>query len=106
MKGAMSTMDRIIDTIFVVHSLMPLIGLLRKIVAGSCIGGMKETQAMINFAAKQNITSHIELIPIHYVNTAMERLLKSFFSFFDFSIQNLNRGLRIRTSKDIEFHFV
>ncbi|KAF4348327.1 hypothetical protein G4B88_019540 [Cannabis sativa] len=55
---------------------------------------MKETQAMINFAAKQNITSHIELIPIHYVNTAMERLLKSFFSFFDFSIQNLNRDRR------------
>ncbi|KAF4346623.1 hypothetical protein G4B88_015192 [Cannabis sativa] len=86
---------------------LPIFPLLlgRKIVAGSCTGGMKETQAMINFAAKQNITSHIELIPIHYVNTAIERLLKSFFSFFDFSIQNLNRGLRIRTSKDIEFAF-
>ncbi|KAF4369523.1 hypothetical protein F8388_019392 [Cannabis sativa] len=72
----------------------------RKIVAGSCIGGMKETQAMINFAAKQNITSHIELIPIHYVNTAMERLLKSFFSFFDFSIQNLNRGLSLILKKE------
>ncbi|KAF4392897.1 hypothetical protein G4B88_011892 [Cannabis sativa] len=79
-------MDGIIDTIFVVHPLMPLIGksimvgapnkplelpifpllLGRKIVAGSCTGGVKETQAMINFAAKQNITSHIELIPIHY----------------------------------------
>ena len=48
----------------------------RKIIAGTCIGGMKETQEMIDFAAKHNITSHIEVIPINYVNTAMERLAK------------------------------
>ena len=38
---------------------------------------MKETQDMIDFAAKHNITAEIEVIPIDYVNTAMERLLKA-----------------------------
>ena len=49
----------------------------RKLVGGSCIGGMKETQEMIDFAAKHNIAADIEVIPIDYVNTAMERLLKA-----------------------------
>lgn len=44
---------------------------------GSGIGGLKETQAMINFASKHNITSDIEVIPLDYVNTAMERLVKA-----------------------------
>ncbi|KAL6954979.1 cinnamyl-alcohol dehydrogenase, partial [Sarracenia purpurea var. burkii] len=48
----------------------------RKIVAGSAIGGIKETQEMIDFAAKNNITCDIEVIPMDYVNTAMERLEK------------------------------
>ena len=46
-------------------------------VGGSGIGGMKETQEMIDFAADHNITADIEVIPIDYVNTAMERMLKS-----------------------------
>ena len=49
----------------------------RKIVAGSAAGGLKETQEMINFAAKHNITADIEVIPIDYVNIAMERLSKA-----------------------------
>lgn len=44
---------------------------------GSNIGGMKETQEMLDFAAKHNISAEIELIPMDYVNTAMERLLKA-----------------------------
>lgn len=44
---------------------------------GSTIGGMKETQEMLDFAAKHNISAEIELIPMDYVNTAMERLLKA-----------------------------
>ncbi len=44
---------------------------------GSLIGGLKETQEMINFASKHNITSDIEVIPMDYVNTAMERLAKA-----------------------------
>ena len=46
-------------------------------VAGSGIGGMKETQEMMDFAAKHNVKPDIEVIPIDYVNTAMERLLKA-----------------------------
>lgn len=44
---------------------------------GSGIGGLKETQEMISFASKHNITSDIEVIPLDYVNTAMERLVKA-----------------------------
>ncbi|KAL5755249.1 hypothetical protein ACOSP7_023469 [Xanthoceras sorbifolium] len=79
--SATSTLDRIIDTVSAPHPILSLIGLLktngnlilvgapdkppdlpifpllmgRKIVACSAIGGMKETQEMINFAAKHNI---------------------------------------------------
>lgn len=45
--------------------------------AGSCIGGMKETQEMIDFSAKHKITADIEVIPIDYLNTAIERLVKA-----------------------------
>ncbi|CAB4283927.1 unnamed protein product [Prunus armeniaca] len=48
----------------------------RKMVGGSNIGGVKETQEMIDFVAKHNITAEVEVIPIDYVNTAMERLAK------------------------------
>ncbi|KAJ1410335.1 Polyketide synthase, enoylreductase domain [Sesbania bispinosa] len=103
MQAAMGTMDGIIDTVSANHPLLPLLGLLkshgklvmvgapekplelpvfpllmgRKIVAGSNIGGMKETQEMIDFAAEHNVKPDIEVIPIDYVNTAMERLLRA-----------------------------
>ncbi|KAI8005664.1 Mannitol dehydrogenase [Camellia lanceoleosa] len=44
---------------------------------GSLLGGLKEVQEMIDFAAKHNITADIEVIPMDHVNTAMERLTKS-----------------------------
>lgn len=37
---------------------------------------MKETQEMVDFAAKHKITAEVEVISIDYVNTAMERLAK------------------------------
>ncbi|BFG35662.1 hypothetical protein CerSpe_219360 [Prunus speciosa] len=103
MQAAMGTLDGIIDTVSAVHPIVPLIGLLkshgklilvgapekplelpvfplivgRKVLAGSGIGGMKETQEMIDFAAKHNITAEIEVISMEYVNTAMERLAKN-----------------------------
>nr|ACJ85202.1 unknown [Medicago truncatula]AFK44036.1 unknown [Medicago truncatula] len=103
MQAAVNTLDGIIDTVSAEHPLSPLIGLLkshgklvmvgapakplelpvftllsgRKIVAGSNIGGMKETQDMLDFAAKHNVKPTIEVIPMDYVNTAMERLLKA-----------------------------
>lgn len=48
----------------------------RKIIGGSCIGGLKETQEMIDFAAKHDVKPDIEVVPVDYINTAMERLLK------------------------------
>jgi alcohol dehydrogenase (NADP+) len=49
----------------------------RRRLAGSAIGGIRETQEMLDFCAKHGITSDIELIPIQKVNDAYERLLKS-----------------------------
>ncbi|KAK4366937.1 hypothetical protein RND71_014817 [Anisodus tanguticus] len=103
LQAAMGTMDGILDTVAANHPVLPLIGLLktngklimlgavakplelpvfpllmgRKLVAGSGIGGMKETQEMIDFAAQHNITADIEVIPMDYVNTAIERLAKA-----------------------------
>jgi len=48
----------------------------RKILAGSQVGGLKETQEMIDFAAEHNVKPDIEVVPIDYVNTAMQRLAK------------------------------
>ncbi|KAL8132729.1 mannitol dehydrogenase [Apium graveolens] len=103
MKGARSSLDGIIDTVPVNHPLAPLFDLLkpngklvmvgapekpfelpvfsllkgRKLLGGTINGGIKETQEMLDFAAKHNITADVEVIPMDYVNTAMERLLKS-----------------------------
>jgi uncharacterized zinc-type alcohol dehydrogenase-like protein len=49
----------------------------RRQLVGSLIGGIKETQEMLDFCAKHKIVSDIETIPINYINTAYERLLKS-----------------------------
>nr|QSL78020.1 Alcohol dehydrogenase like cytoplasmic [Nigella sativa] len=104
MQAAMGTLDGIIDTVAAPHPLYPLLCLLkndgklvivglggaekpvelplfpllmgRKLVGGSGIGGMKETQEMMDFAGKHNITADIEVIPMDYINTAMERLVK------------------------------
>ncbi|KAJ8769378.1 hypothetical protein K2173_002582 [Erythroxylum novogranatense] len=102
-QAALGTLDGIIDTVSAAHPVLPLLGLLkyhgkmilvgapdkplelpvfplligRKMVAGSCIGGMKETQEMLDFAAKHNITADIEVIPMEYVNKAMERLVNA-----------------------------
>ncbi|KAL6317875.1 hypothetical protein AAG906_030629 [Vitis piasezkii] len=102
MQAEMGTMDGIIDTVSAIHPLLPLIGLLksqgklvmlgapdqplelpafplilgRKTVGGSLTGGLKETQEMIDFAAKHDIKSDIEVISMDYINTAMERLAK------------------------------
>ncbi|CAJ2647313.1 unnamed protein product [Trifolium pratense] len=103
MQAAMGTLHGIIDTVSASHPVLPLIGLLktngklvmvggvskplelpassllggRKLIAGSLIGGIKETQEMIDFAAEHNVKPEIEIVPIDYVNTAMERLAKA-----------------------------
>lgn len=40
------------------------------------IGGIKETQEMIDFAAKHNIAAQVEVISMDYINKAMDRLAK------------------------------
>nr|GLL18947.1 8-hydroxygeraniol dehydrogenase-like isoform X1 [Ipomoea trifida] len=103
MQAAMNTLDGIIDTVSAVHPVLPLLCLLktngklvmvgapekpldlpvfpllmgRKLVAGSCIGGIKETQEMLDFSAKHNITPDVEIVPMDYINTALERLVKA-----------------------------
>ncbi|PKU78008.1 putative mannitol dehydrogenase [Dendrobium catenatum] len=86
MKAAMGTLDGIIDTVSAHHAITPLILLLKtygklvlvggKIVAGSLIGGIRDTQEMVNFAAEHNIAADVEVVPMDYVNTAFERLAK------------------------------
>ena len=49
----------------------------RRSVAGSAIGGMAETQKMIDFCAEHDIVSDVEMVPIQSVNEAYERLLKN-----------------------------
>ena len=49
----------------------------RKNFDGSLIGGIRETQEMLDFCGEHNITSDIELIPIQNINEAYERLIKS-----------------------------
>jgi len=49
----------------------------RRSLSGSPIGGLAETQEMLDFCGKHNITSDVEVIPIQKVNEAYERLLKS-----------------------------
>ncbi|THJ19667.1 MAG: NAD(P)-dependent alcohol dehydrogenase [Nitrospira sp. CG24D] len=53
----------------------PLI-LHRRRIAGSVIGGIRETQAMLDFCATHKIESDVEVIPIQHVNEAYERVLK------------------------------
>jgi uncharacterized zinc-type alcohol dehydrogenase-like protein len=49
----------------------------RRRLAGSLIGGIRETQEMLDFCAANNIVSDIELIPMQQINQAYERVLKS-----------------------------
>jgi alcohol dehydrogenase (NADP+) len=49
----------------------------RRRLAGSAIGGLRETQEMLDFCATQGITSDIEMIPIQKIDEAYERLLRS-----------------------------
>ena len=58
---------------------VPAFGLImgRRSLSGSPIGGIPETQEMLDFCGQHNITADVEVIPIQKVNEAYERLLKS-----------------------------
>jgi alcohol dehydrogenase (NADP+) len=49
----------------------------RRSIIGSMIGGIKETQEMLDYCAVKNIVSDVELIPIQKINEAYERMLKA-----------------------------
>ena len=48
----------------------------RKSLSGSLIGGIEETQEMLDFCGQHNITSDVEVIPIQKINEAYERMLR------------------------------
>jgi uncharacterized zinc-type alcohol dehydrogenase-like protein len=49
----------------------------RKTIAGSLIGGIKETQEMLDFCAQHNVLPDVEIIPANKINEAYERMLKN-----------------------------
>jgi uncharacterized zinc-type alcohol dehydrogenase-like protein len=104
MTAVSGKFDLIIDTVPYVHDVNPYVGTLntngtlvlvgylgglepilntvpmimgRKSVAGSLIGGIAETQEMLDFCGEHNIVSEIEIIKIQDINEAYERMLKS-----------------------------
>lgn len=104
MKSVRGKFDLIIDTVPYVHDLNPYVGTLgingtlvvvgylgglepllntvpmimgRKSVAGSVIGGIAETQEMLDFCGEHNIVSEIEIIKMQEINEAYGRMLKS-----------------------------
>jgi uncharacterized zinc-type alcohol dehydrogenase-like protein len=104
MNSVNGKFDLIIDTVPYVHDVNPYVGSLningtlvlvgylgglepflntvpmilgRKSVAGSVIGGIAETQEMLDFCGEHNIVSEIEIIKMQDINNAYERMLKS-----------------------------
>ncbi len=103
MKAHKNSFDFILNTVPVKHDINPYLGLLkidatmvmvgaieplepmhggslimgRKRVAGSLIGGIKETQEMLDFCGKHNIISDVEMIAIKDINTAFNRVTKN-----------------------------
>ena len=102
MKAHANSFDVILDTASAPHSLDPYSALLkhdgamvlvglpevppvvnvtnfifrRAALSGSCIGGMPETQEMLDFCGEHNITSDVEVIPMQSINEAFVRMLK------------------------------
>jgi uncharacterized zinc-type alcohol dehydrogenase-like protein len=103
MAAHAGSFDLIIDTVSANHDLMPYFSLLkldatlvqlgapehpmpiavfpllmrRLSFSGSVIGGIAETQEMLDFCGKHNITADVEIIPIQQINEAYDRMLKS-----------------------------
>ncbi|MEW6339850.1 MAG: NAD(P)-dependent alcohol dehydrogenase [Pseudomonadota bacterium] len=104
MEAHANSFDLIINTVAAPHDLNPFLNLLRRDgtmtlvgapehdhpspqvfnlifkrrrLAGSLIGGIAETQEMLDFCGEHGITSDIELIPMQKINDAYERMLKS-----------------------------
>jgi uncharacterized zinc-type alcohol dehydrogenase-like protein len=103
MKAHAGSFDLIVDAVSAQHDLNAYLGMLkrdgsvvlvgapehplpvaafsllmgRRSLSGSAIGGIPETQEMLDFCGKHNITSDIEMIKMDEINTAYARMLKS-----------------------------
>jgi alcohol dehydrogenase (NADP+) len=65
----------------------------RRSLSGSAIGGIRETQEMLDFCGRRGITCDIEVVPIQGVNEAYERVLKSDVRYrFVIDLASLRRG--------------
>ena len=65
----------------------------RRNFAGSLIGGIAETQEMLDFCAEHNITADVEVIPIQKINEAYERMLRSDVKYrFSIDMSSLSRA--------------
>jgi alcohol dehydrogenase (NADP+) len=67
--GAIEPLTSVLNTGALVFS--------RRTIAGSLIGGIKETQEMLDFCASHNITADVEVIPASDINKAYERMQKN-----------------------------
>jgi alcohol dehydrogenase (NADP+) len=102
-KAASARFDFLLDTVSAPHDLAAYAGLLRtdgvmilvgapdkpavlpafslitrrRSIVGSLIGGIPETQEMLDFCATKGITADVEVVPVQQVNEAYERMLKS-----------------------------
>ena len=89
MNAVKGKFDLIIDTVPYDHDVNPYLNTLndalftppmilgRRSVAGSVIGGIKETQEMLDFCGEHNILPEVEMIKMQEINEAYERMLKS-----------------------------
>ena len=77
--------------------------------SGSNIGGIAETQEMLDFCGQHNITADVEVIPIQKINEAYERLLKSDVKYrfsIDMASLSLSRAVRgARKNGNANWHF-
>ena len=65
----------------------------RRSLSGSLIGGVAETQEMLDFCGEHNITSDVEVIPVQNINDAYERMLKSDVKYrFSIDMSSLKSG--------------
>jgi alcohol dehydrogenase (NADP+) len=74
----------------------------RRSISGSIIGGVTETQEMLDFCGKYNITADVEVIPIQKVNEAYDRLLKSDVK-YRFSIDKASLNMSKKTPDSLVF---
>jgi len=104
MNRHVNSIDLIVNTVAMPHDLNPFMNLLRRdgtmclvgapesphapleimpiifkrrSLAGSLIGGLRQTQEMLDFCAEHNIVSDVEVIPMQKINEAYERMLKN-----------------------------